>query len=388
MRSSRPIRVSGLEWYSDMKQSRLLRAALTLITCSLSAVLLSGQTPSASRKAGTHHQAVQLNCDPHTGTCLLRWPDGTELGPLAASVRLVDGAVWATTDMPRHEMQRDMASPAGLATPGMRELTIRHYGRTDAPELLQHIYLPPGKPYVLMDLEAVSPEPLRSRHISPVLLATGGSARFAIHRRPTVLFVPNDNDMWVHYNEPIDPAKDPDSYEVTAIFDNASRKGMVLGSVTHDLWRTGVLARDLGDGTAGVVEVYGGATGHWTHDVEPHGIVISKPLRSPLVMVGYFSDWRNGMETFGAVNARIHPPLAWNGGVPFGWNSWSAYLEKIDKTKYLAVADFLHNELQPRGLENHGTVYVNLDGGWNAMPEADVIAAAKHIHAQGQKAGI
>ena len=61
---------------------------------------------------------------------------------------------------------------------------------------------------------------------------------------------------------------------------------------------------------------------------------------------------------------------------------------KINKTKYLAVADFLHKELEPRGFQNHGTVYVNLDGGWNAMPEADVIASAKHIHAQGQKAGI
>jgi alpha-galactosidase len=342
----------------------------------------------APRKPKKRSEAVKLSCNRRSGECLLRWADGTTLGPIAASVQLVDGTKWTTSDLPRHEVKNVMGSPAGLATDGTREVVIRHYGRPGAPELLQHIYLPPGQPYALMDLEAIGTGPLSSRHISPVVLAAGGSARFAVRTRPTVLFVPNDNDMWVHYNEPIDPTKDPDSYEVTAVFDNASRKGMVLGSVTHDLWRTGVLARDLGDGTAGVVEVYGGATGQWTHDVDPHGVVTSKTLRSPLVMVGYFSDWRDGMETYGSVNARIHPPLAWSEGVPFGWNSWSAYLQKIDKTRYLAVADFLHSELEPRGFKNDGTVYVNLDGGWNAMPDADVIASAKHIHAQGQKAGI
>jgi hypothetical protein len=270
----------------------------------------------------------------------------------------------------------------------MREWQIRSYGKKDAPELTQHIYLQPGKAYVLVEVEVISQLPLSSRRISPVILSSGGVASFATKTKPSVLFVPNDNDMWVHYNEPIDPAKDPDSYEVTAIYDNANRRGMVIGSVTHDLWRSGVLARNEGEGTVGTVEVYGGATGHWTHDVDPHGAVTGKILRSPLVLVGYYQDWRNGMEEYGQVNAQIHPPLPWSEGVPFGWNSWSAYLMKIDAEKYLAVADFIHSELEPRGFKNDGTTYVNLDGGWTQMKEEDVIASAKHIHAQGQKAGI
>jgi len=333
-------------------------------------------------------ETVALKCDKRVGTCVLRWKDGTTLGPIAASVEMVDGTRWATSDLPRHELKRVKGSPKGLATEGMREVVIRHFGRQGAPELRQRIYLAPGQAYALMDLEVVGAAPLSSRRISPVVLAADGSARFAVRTRPTVLFVPNDNDMWVRYNEPIDPAKDPDSYEVTAIFDNASRKGMMLGSVTHDLWRTGVLARGLGEGTAKVVEVYGGATGHWTHDVEPHGVVTGTTLHSPLVMVGYFNDWRDGMEMYGGLNARIHPPLEWSGGVPFGWNSWSAYLQKIDAAKYVGVADFLHQELEPLGFKNDGTVYVNLDGGWTRIPDAEVIASAKHLHAQGQKAGI
>jgi len=285
-------------------------------------------------------------------------------------------------------MERLDAAPAGLAAAGTREFVVRYYGKGGAPELRQHIYLRPGKFYVLVELEAVSDHPLSSRKISPIVLAANGSAQFAVKTKPTVLFVPNDNDMWVHYNELIDLAKDPDSYEVTAVFDNATRKGMVLGSVTHDLWRTGILARNLGEGSAGTIEVYGGATGHWTHDVEPHGIVTGTTLHSPLVMLGYFDDWRVGLETYGQINAEIHPPLPWSNGVPFGWNSWSAYLEKINKQRYLANADFIYTELEPRSFKNDGTTYVNLDGGWTKISEADVIDSAKHIHEQGQKAGI
>jgi alpha-galactosidase len=353
----------------------------------LSFVAASTYCP-AKQPSATGDGSVKISFGGERGTFTLLWADGTRIGPVSSSVELIDGTRLSTTDFPQRKMEQSEAAPPGMAAPGMREYIVRYYGKNGAPELRQHIYFDASRSYVLVDLEAVSNQPLSSRKISPIVLAANGSARFSFNTRPTVLFVPNDNDMWVHYNEPIDPAKDPDSYEVTAIFDSISRKGMVLGSVTHDLWRTGVLARDLGEGSSGKIEVYGGATGHWTHDIDPHGVVTGTTIHSPLVMVGYFPDWRQGMETYGRINAEIHPPLAWSGGVPFGWNSWSAYLEKIDKQKYLAVADFIHSQLEPRGFKNDGTTYVNLDGGWTKIKEVDVIESAKHIHDQGQKAGI
>jgi alpha-galactosidase len=364
--------------------TRRLRSTFLLLPSLLIAPLFCAAQPHKPATAAS----VKVEFSGPSGTFNLQWPDGTTIGPIASSIELVDGTRFSTTDFPNHKTEQRKASPPGVVAPGMREYIVRYYGKSGAPELRQHIYVDTSRPYVLVDLDAVSNQPLSSRKISPIVLAAGGSARFAVKTLPTVLFVPNDNDMWVHYNEPIDPAKDPDSYEVTAIFDNASRKGMVLGSVTHDLWRTGVLARELGNGSSGKVEVYGGATGQWTHDVDPHGIVTGTTIHSPLVMVGYFADWRRGMETYGDINAQIHPPLAWSGGVPFGWNSWSAYLEKIDKQKYLAVADFIHSQLEPRGFKNDGTTYVNLDGGWTRIKEADVIESAKHIRDQGQRAGI
>jgi alpha-galactosidase len=334
-------------------------------------------------KPSLQNGQVTLQCDRLSGTCNLRWTDGTEVGPFAAAVELDGGKRWASTDFPKHTITRGKTSS---------ELTLRHYGAANGPELIQHISLPAKQPYLLMDVEVVSKQPVSTRHISPLVLAPGGSAQLASGEKPNVIFVPFDNDMWVRYNEPRDPikdsAKDPDSYEVTAIYDNASRKGLVLGSITHDTWRTGILARQLSARHVDELEIYGGATGHWTHDVEPHGLVSGTHVKSPQIMVGYFADWRDGMETYGRENARIKPPLPWKDGVPFGWNSWAAYAMKVDLKKYEAVAGFIRIELAPKGFENHKTTYVNWDAGWNGLPEADIVAAAKHLHEQGQKAGI
>lgn len=334
--------------------------------------LLAAETPEM------RNDQVTLGCDDHDGTCVLHWRDA-DIGPFAAGVELADGRRFATTDFPKHQVESGSSA---------NQITIRHFGLKGAPVLMQHITLPAGEPYILTDLEVVASGAVSTRHISPVILTSGGRAEMTGANKPTVLFVPFDNDMWVHYNEPIDPAKDPDSYEVTAIFDNASRHGFVLGSITHDLWKTGIRARDISGGRIGQLEAYGGATGQWTHDVEPHGLVSGTDIKSPTILVGYFDDWRNGLETYGRENARIKPPLAWKDGVPFGWNSWAAYQMKVDPAKYNAVADFIHDQLEPRGYENNHTVYINWDAGWSAYSEADLRAAAAHVHSLGEKAGI
>src|SRR5277367_155582 len=94
------------------------------------------------------------------GTFTLRRPDGTTIGPIASAIDLVDGSDWVTTELPKHKMERLDAAPAGLAAAGTREFVVRYYGKGGAPELRQHIYLRPGKFYVLVELEAVSDHPL------------------------------------------------------------------------------------------------------------------------------------------------------------------------------------------------------------------------------------
>ena len=54
-----------------------------------------------------------------------------------------------------------------------------------------------------------------------------------------VLRVPYDNDKWVRYLTETAPLE-TESYEVTALFQPASRNGLILGSISHDVWKTGI----------------------------------------------------------------------------------------------------------------------------------------------------
>lgn len=40
-------------------------------------------------------------------------------------------------------------------------------------------------------------------------------------------------------------------------------------------------------------------------------------------------------------NTWIEAPLAWEGGVPVGWNSWSAAMADLDYDLYTSTSEFL-----------------------------------------------
>lgn len=80
-----------------------------------------------------------------------------------------------------------------------------------------------------------------------------------------------------------------------------SRYGLVVGSMTHDAWKTGVNYRGS-DGKLNTFTVYGGASSKVTRDTMPHGSVSEPPLLRHL-FVGYYDDWRTGTEEFAAMHA-------------------------------------------------------------------------------------
>ena len=75
------------------------------------------------------------------------------------------------------------------------------------------------------------------------------------------LHVPFDNDMWFRYNSiavaDIKPEQTATSNEVTAIYDNATRQALILGSITHDTWKTAIEAR-AANGELTALDLYGG----------------------------------------------------------------------------------------------------------------------------------
>jgi len=253
------------------------------------------------------------------------------------------------------------------------------------PTIEQHFMLVGGNKFLAR--ATVIGSAVGTNWISPVVTTTAGGVDVGSYGDVRVLWIPYDNDAWVSYNaQPI--AGSGTSYEAAALYDNVTRNGIVVGSVTHDTWKTGVYYSGA-SGKFDALNVFGGAVdATWTHDVVPHGKVSGNSIASPIVFVGFAPDWRDLMEEFADTNLVYQPQLAWNGGVPFGWNSWAKLQTRISYNAAVGVSDFIERSLQDSGFVDNGVVYVNLDSYWDNLSDAQLDAFVAHCHANGQRAGI
>ena len=228
---------------------------------------------------------------------------------------------------------------------------------------------------------------LSANWMGPVVVDStiGGFVDIGITNDNRALYVPFDNDGFVTYNAmPMNSSTT--SYEVAAFYDNTSRNGLVVGSVTHDKWKTGVYFYGVNN-KLNQMNVFGGATSPW--DRMPHGYVSGNTISSPTMFVGFSTDWRTAMLNYAAENTNFAPRMTWTNGVPFGWNSWGIIQTKINYSEAIAVSDFFHTNLEPQGFTNtQGTVYINFDAFWNNLNDFELQSFVSHCHAYGQKAGI
>lgn len=253
-------------------------------------------------------------------------------------------------------------------------------------EVEQRIYLYAGKPYLHTELEVSSSEGVALNYMAPIntfspYVLLGGRCSHS-------LFIPFDNDAFIRYRS-IAFGSPTESYGVTAFFDAEHRRGMVVGAIEHTEWKTGINATTTEQGAIRSLQVYGGASSEITRDKLPHGKVLGKSVKSPRMMLGIYDDWREGMESFGDQCATFAPKLPSLGARPFGWNSWGALATKVTFQKSIEVSDFIHSELQSRGFENEGTVYVDIDSFWDFGFKAhEHKIFVEHCRKNGQKAGI
>ncbi|MEJ0091700.1 MAG: hypothetical protein WDM80_18370 [Limisphaerales bacterium] len=230
----------------------------------------------------------------------------------------------------------------------------------------------------------ISGSNLKANWMGPVVVDGVGGVNLGITNDNRALVVPFDNDGFVRYNA-MPMSSSSTGYEVAAFYDNTTRNGLVVGSVTHDTWKTGIFFAGANN-KLNLLNVFGGATSPW--DVMPHGYISGNTISSPTMFVGFGADWRVTMQNFAAANTNFIPKLAWTNGVPFGWNSWGVIQQNVTYADAIAVSDYFYVNLMNHNFANHGTVYINLDSFWDNMTSAQLQSFATHCHAHGEKAGI
>ena len=184
------------------------------------------------------------------------------------------------------------------------------------------------------------------------------------------LYVPFDNDMWARFDaQPFEKANFTSS-EVTALYNSDLNEGLVIGSIDHDIWKTGIKVKSSGANTASITAFGGFADSNITHDKIPHGFVGygDSICSSPIIMVGRYSDWRKGMEEYAVANRNmISPPrISWTKATPIGWNSWGSIQNKINFEKAKGVIDFFADSCKDYRSAD-GSLYIDLDSFWDNM---------------------
>ncbi|MCX7771858.1 MAG: hypothetical protein N2376_01935, partial [Clostridia bacterium] len=322
-----------------------------------------------------------------SGNVTLAYNTKTGTADFIRGGQTVLNAFYSAVKLPTLVTSKDYTSRSAVAMGDEYIITLS--GRK-APSMKQHFMLGTNDSFVVwVELEG---QKLISNWMAPVVVDTKGGMDLGSYADVRALWVPFDNDRNAKY-EAATINKEDTSYEVAAFYDNTSRKGLVIGSVTHDTWKTGISYKGSSN-KLDSLQAFGGVSinnsqhyGTMQRDVQQHGSVTGDKLVSPKVFVGYFDDWRNGLEAYGDANHDLVPRLAWNGGVPFGWNSWGAVGSGLTTEKALAASNFIKNNLMNKSFINNNTTYINLDSYWD-NGAIDLETFVNSVHKNGQKAGI
>lgn len=313
---------------------------------------------------------VQVNYDLNTGLASLVFNGVTKISNFYSEVFLGGNAIMSTSP-----------SYTRTVTAGSNGETDVTLTASDGTPTMVQRFIVAGQDYLLVQVQMLGAN-LSSNWMAPIVTSAPGSIDIGSYTDTRFLMVPFDNDSFRTYNAASSNGLDmATSYEVGAFYDNSSRNGLVIGSVTHDTWKTGITVNGSNNRLDAITA--GGGMGA-PEDQLPHGAVAGDTIASPTIMVGYYNDWRSGMEEYANVNAKYAPMLTWTKPEPMGWSTWGHVQSSIVMGTALQDATYLHTQLP--NFNNQGVSYLNLDAnaGWSDAQAQQFIATA---HSQGQKIG-
>ncbi len=242
---------------------------------------------------------------------------------------------------------------------------ILTYKDKNNPTLIQNFFTYNNQSYFITQIEILGNEKqIATNYIAPLDL---GKITFDKVENLQTVFVPYDNDAWASYNsKKLDTISNNTSAEVGIVFNNTSRNGFIVGSLEHTVWKSAV--KSINKNKEPLFSAWAGfSEKEITRDSIAHGLVRGNKVLSPKFFVGYYSDWRNGMEEYAKTNRIVEKPYVfeWDKPTPVGWNSWGVLMEKINYENTTKVADFFANQIPQFRVGN--TAYIDLDSFWDNM---------------------
>lgn len=280
------------------------------------------------------------------------------------------------------------------------QYTYRYSGLSGKNDLEQNIYIYPNLPYLLVEASVIaSSGTTSSTKICPIVSTTTSTLSAIGSNNNRIYNMPFANDNWATFttiyweiNQQII------SCEATALFNVDSRNSIILGSVDHSTWKSAIYVTPNSNNRVRKIVAEAGYISERTWDVfsdgkassQHHGAVKGSRVDSPKFMLGFFEDWRIGLETYGEANTVLCPKYEWTKDESlFGWQSWGGMEFGLNYQSAMSVLDFFEKELIPVEFFNkNGRCHIVLDSGWDALNDAQLRNFAKKCKQLGFVAGI
>ena len=279
--------------------------------------------------------------------------------------------------------------------------TYTYSGLQGKDNIEQSICIYPDKGYMLVDAVLVANgETTKTNYIAPIVSDNSSTTFLPAVGQNYIYRMPHDNDNWVSYNaQSWTEGRSVESCEVSVAYDVMSRKGLVVGSIEHDNWKSGVAITPSSSNSLSKITVAAGVVNELTNDINKefpdrpslykHGSISGKRVSSPRFFFGFYNDWRNGLEDLGDATAALEPKLPWDGGTIFAWQSWGGMAFGVNYTGVIDVCNFFKNDLVKANFHNeNGTCYMVLDSGWNLLSEKELKKFVKYCKDNGLHPGV
>ncbi|MBO4642911.1 MAG: hypothetical protein J5661_08680 [Bacteroidaceae bacterium] len=273
--------------------------------------------------------------------------------------------------------------PAPVMKKGRETLVINFHKSEDVQFTIEFQLI---DDYLLCGAKLSSSSSLKSNYLAPICI-NQPYPLFAASESNRMLKVPFDNDDFVRYHQyPF--GSEMTSFEVGAFYQGETREGLIIGSVDHDHWKSGLVARTSLQGDVERLRVYSGMSHRETRDVLPHGSLRGNEIRSARFFITYTKDWRDGMEQFAKACLKVVPGRHnWTHGTPFGWQSWGVMSDKNSFQVDVAVSNYFHDVLQPGDFCNEqGKIVMSIDA-WDNLQDSQKDELCKICKANNQIPG-